>query len=101
MTTDLLDEVAAVAAQQNAMERGPLFLPHGCRLFRVAAGWESNMIRRDRGVATCETLLDLEAALRDADAKVIFLPKEAIVTDADIEKVCQRNGVTKTLFKEV
>lgn len=101
MTTELLDEVASVAAQQKAMERGPVFLPHGCRLFTVDAGWEGNMIRRDKGVTTCETLLELEAAIRDPEAKLVFLPKEAIISDADVEKICQRNGVTKTLFKEV
>ena len=101
MSTEVLDEVAAAVAQQKAMERGPLFLPHGCRLFKVSAGWESNMIRRDKGVVSCATLLELEAALRSPDVKVLFIPMDAIFTDADVEKVCQRNGVTKTLFKEV
>jgi hypothetical protein len=101
MSTELLDQVGAAVAQQKAMERGPLFLPHGCRLFQVASGWESNMIRRDKGVAACETMLELEAAIRSPDVKVVFIPVNAIMTNQDIEKICQRNGVTKTLFKVV
>ena len=101
MSTETLEEVGAAVAQQKAMERGPLFLPHGSRLFQVASGWESNMIRRDKGVASCETMLELEAAIRDQDVKLVFIPLNAIITNADIEKICQRNGVTKTLFKEV
>jgi hypothetical protein len=101
MSTEVLDEVGSVVAQQKAMERGPVFLPHGCRLFRIASGWESNMIRRDKGVAETGTLLDFEAALRSTEVKVIFIPQDAMITDADLEKICQRNGVTKTLFKEV
>jgi hypothetical protein len=101
MSTDTLEEVGSVVAQQKAMERGPVFLPHGCRLFQVASGWESNMIRRDKGVGSAETLLELEDAIRNADVKIVFIPVSARMTVADIEKICQRNGVTKTLFKEV
>jgi hypothetical protein len=101
MSTEALEEIGTTVAQQKAMERGPLFLPHGCRLFTVAPGWESDMIRKDRNVASCETLLDLEAAVRNPDVKVVFIPLDAIMTDSDIEKICQRNGATKTLFKEV
>ena len=101
MSSDILDKIGAAAAQQKAMERGPTFLPHGCRLFRVEAGWEANMIRRDKAVASCDTLLSLEEAVRSVDVKVLFIPMSATFTDADIEKICQRNGVTKTLFKEV
>lgn len=101
MSTDTLEEVGAAVAQQKAMERGPLFLPHGSRLFQVASGWESNMIRRDKGVAEASTMLEFEAALRDPDVKIVFVPLNAIMTNADIEKICQRNGVTRTIFKEV
>lgn len=101
MSTVRMDDVAVAVAQENAMERGPTFLPHGCRLFRTEQGWESNMIKRDKGVSSCETLLELEAALRDPDVKILFIPLNAIIADADIEKVCQRNGVSKTLFKEI
>jgi deoxyribodipyrimidine photolyase-like uncharacterized protein len=101
MSTDTLKEVGAAVAQQKAMERGPKFLPHGCRLFEVASGWESNMIRRDKGVATAATMLELEDAIRAEGVKVVFIPVNAMVTASDIEKICQRNGVTKTLFKEV
>jgi hypothetical protein len=100
MSTDKLDEVGSVVAQQKAMGRGPTFLPHGCRLFRVSPGWESSMIRKDKAVTTVETLLDLEAAIRNPDLKVVFIPLGAIITEPDIEKICGRNGLAKTLFKE-
>lgn len=101
MTQETLKQVGAAAAQQNAMERGTRFLAHGTRLFTVPAGWESQMIRQDKGVPSCETMLELEAAMRDEDVRVIFIPLDALLADTDIEKICERNGVTKTLFKEV
>lgn len=99
--TEILKQVGAAAAQQNAMERGTRFLPHGSRLFTVSSGWESDMIRQDKGVASCDSMLELEGAMRDENVRVIFIPHDAALTDADIEKICQRNGTTKTLFKEV
>ncbi|HCS22580.1 MAG TPA: hypothetical protein PLW48_06515 [Alphaproteobacteria bacterium] len=101
MAQETLKQVGAAAAQQNAMERGARFLAHGTRLFTVSSGWESKMIREDRGVPSCETMLELEAAMRDENVRVIFIPADALMTDADIEKISERNGVTKTLFKEV
>ena len=101
MSTEAMDKVGSAVAQQKAMERGPTFLPHGCRLFRIAAGWESQMVKRDQAVVSCETLLDLEKAVQSPDVKVVFIPMNAIIAEQDIEKICQRNGVTKTLFKEV
>lgn len=83
------------------MERGTRFLAHGSRLFSVSSGWESDMIRQDKGVASCGSMLALEEAMRDEDVRVIFIPHDAMLTDADIEKICERNGATKTLFKEV
>jgi hypothetical protein len=97
----VLKDVAVAAAQQNAMERGCKFLPHGSRLFDVEQGWESTMIRGDKGVLVADTLLTLEAALQNADNKVIFIPLGALMTEKDIEKLCQRNAIAKTLFKEV
>jgi hypothetical protein len=101
MTQETLRQVGAAVAQQNAMERGARILAHGTRLFTVPAGWESRMIREDKGVPSCETMLELEEAMRDEDVRVIFIPQDALLTDGDIEKISARNGVTKTLFKEV
>ena len=101
MSTDRMEEVAVTVAQEKAMERGPTFLPHGSRLFRTESGWESNIIKHDKGVTSCETLLELEAAIKDPSVKVLFIPVNAIIADSDIEKICQRNGVAKTLFKEI
>ena len=97
----VLDGVALAAAQLKAMERGCKFLPHGCRLFEVEQGWESTMINRDKSVAVADTLLTLESALRDPENKIIFIPMGALMTDQDIEKLCQRNAIIKTFFKEV
>jgi hypothetical protein len=96
-----VQNVASIVAQQKAMERGVRFMPHGTRLFTALSGWESMMIARDPHAVSCDTLMSLEAALKDKEAKVIFIPQTARFTDADIEKVCQRNGITKTLFREV
>ena len=101
MSFELMSDVAVAAAQQNAMERRCTFLPHGCRLFEVEQGWESAMIAKDRGVTVADTLLTLEEALRDPAKKVIFLPLGALMTDQDIEKLCHRNAIVKTFFKEV
>ena len=102
MSTDTMDDVASVVAQQNAMGRGPFkMLPHGGRLFCVEKGWESALLGRDRGIARCESLLSFEAALRNPDVRSVFIPLDALMTDKDIEKLCQRNAVGKTLFKEV
>lgn len=96
-----MEDVAVAVAHQNAMERGFKLLPHGSRLFPVAPGWESTVISRDNGVAVADTLLTLEKAVRDPESKVIFIPAGALLSDGDIEKVCQRNAIAKTLFKEV
>ena len=101
MSSDLMNKVAVELAQQNAMERGCRFMPHGSRLFTVEQGWESTVISGDKGVLVADTLLTLESALRDPESKVIFIPIDAAMTESDIEKLCQRNAITKTLFKEV
>ena len=101
MPTELIKDVAVAAAQQNAMERGCKFLPHGSRLFLVEQGWESITIQSDPGVVVADSLLSLEAALNDPGNKIIFIPINAMMTDQDIEKLCQRNATVKTFFKEV
>lgn len=101
LTPELMEQAGIAAAQQNAMERSVKFLPHGCRLFEVEQGWESTMINRDKSVLVADTLLSLESALRDPENKVIFIPLDALMTDKDIEKLCQRNAIVKTFFREV
>lgn len=101
LSSATLDKTAVALAQQNAMARGGMFLSHGCRLFTVETGWESRVIMQDEGVRACETPLAFEEAVRNEDAKVIFLPVHATVTDKTIEEICHRNGMTKTIFKEV
>lgn len=98
---ELLEEMAAVAAQQKAMERPCVFLPHGSRLFKAEQGWESLTISRGDGVTIADTLLTLEEALRNPENKIIFIPLGALMSETDIEKICLRNAVTKTIFKEV
>ena len=97
----VLRDLARVAAEHNAIGRGEQCLPCGSHLFTVLSGWESDMIRSDDKVTTCETLADLENALRSPDCKTIFLPADAAMIDRDIEKLCKRNGVAKTIFREV
>lgn len=94
-----VEQLAATAAQQNAMRRGARTMPHGVRLFRVMQGWESTVIRQSSAVA--DTPRALEAALRDSDVKTVLIPLEAALSDADIERLCARNATIKTLFREV
>jgi hypothetical protein len=101
ISTDTMNEVATTLAQRNAMDRGGLFLAHGCRLFPVLHGWESAMLMRARGVKRCDTLLLLEAAIRDPEVRTIFISSKATMTDSDIERICHRNGVAKNMFREV
>lgn len=98
---EAMEQLTVAVAQQNAMARGCIFLPHGSRLFAVHEGWESQAIAEGENVAVCDTISSLEAAVEDSDVKVIFLPIAFSVTNEDIEKICLRNGATKTLFKEV
>lgn len=98
--SDTLNDVAVAVAQKNAMGRGGRTLQHGTRLFPVASGWESKVIAADQGVAVADTLLVLEAAFKNPDVKVIFVPHDALMTDGDIEKICARNGATRTIFRE-
>lgn len=95
------DELACVIAQQKAMERGGRTLAHGCRLFSTPKGWESAAIQKDPDIVRCETLLQLEEGIRDTEKLVVFIPADAGMTDDEIDRVCHRNGVTKTLFREV
>jgi hypothetical protein len=98
---ELLEKMASVVAQQRAMERSCRNLPHGTRLFEAEEGWESMTISRDDGVVTADSILSLEQALRNPGNKIIFIPLGALLTDQDIEKVCQRNAAVRTIFKEV
>jgi hypothetical protein len=96
-----INDLAVAAAHQNAMERSCVFLPHGSRLFEVEQGWESAAIRADKKTAIADTLLSFEEALRDTERAVIFIPLDALIGSGDIEKLCQRNAITKTILKEV
>lgn len=98
---DALGAVAVTLAQQEGMAGPMRHLAHGTRLFRLPQGWQSRAVAEDKAVAVCETLLQLDAALQDENRRVIFLPLHAMMTEEDIERVCQRHGVAKTLFWEV
>lgn len=96
-----LEAVASIVVQQKAMARSLTSLPHGSRMFQVKSGWEAEALKNDPAIISCDSLLSLDAAVKNEDVKVIFMPRGGLITDADIEKIIQRNGATKTLFKEV
>ena len=98
---ETLEEAATILAQQKAMERSFRMLSHGSRLFTVEEGWESDSLVRDATVRKCDTLLELDDAMKNPQIKKIFMSKSALITEQDVDKVCRRNGATKTLFKEV
>jgi len=95
------NKIAKDIALQKAMEGEFKNLPHGCKLFYVEKGWESKILAEDVKFVKVDTLLSLENAIRDEDNKVIFIPIDALITDDNIEKLCQRNAIIKIFFKEV
>ncbi len=97
---ETLRRVSVVLAQQEGMAGAQTFLPHGSRLFRVPSGWQGKALAGDAGVAVCANVRELDAAVRDENKPVIFLLADAMITAEDIERVCQRHGVVKTLFWE-
>ena len=94
-------EVADLVACREAMAGGALHIGHGSRLFYVPRGWESRRLTGMAGVVQCDTMLSLEAAVRDENTMVIFLPYDAMMSQGDIEKICRRNAAVKTIFWEV
>lgn len=96
----LMAEVADLIASREAMSGGPLHVGHGSRLFYVPVGWESRRLGGMAEVVRCHTMLELEEALRDENIRVIFLPQDAMMSQGDIEKICQRNAAIKTIFWE-
>lgn len=101
MTQDVMKETARAVAIAQAMAGVCVNLPHGTRLFHVEKGWQAQSIADDLAIANCDTLLSFESALQDEEIKVIFIPGDAIIADVDIERICQRNAVVKTIFREV
>ena len=95
-----LEGMAHTAAMVNAMNGQTIFLAHGSRLFFVGSGWESRTIAADRNSFVCHTVTDLQSAMTNPHCAVIFISAEALLTQADIERVCERNGVAKTIFQE-
>ena len=98
--TSIMAEVADLIACREAMSGSVLHLGHGSRLFYVPQGWESRRLESMAQVVRCHTMMDLEAALRDENIKVIFLPHDAMMSQGDVEKICQRNAAVKTIFWE-
>lgn len=97
---ETLQKVASAAAMQDAMAGSCRMLSHGSRLFAVPHGWQSRAVAEGGDVLSCCSMLELEDAMQDENRPVIFIPFDAMMTDADIEKITRRNGVTKTLFRE-
>lgn len=97
---ETLRRVSVLLAQQEAMTGAQHMLSHGSRLYRVPAGWQSTVVAGDPGVAVCASLRELDAAVRDENKPVIFLPVGAMMTVEDIDQVCRRHGAVKTLFWE-
>lgn len=96
----VLKRVALSVAQQDAMQGPVRLLSHGSRLFAVPHGWQSRLIGGEEAIPACRSILELEEAMQDENTPVLFIPFDAMMTDADIEKVSRRNGVVKTLFRE-
>jgi hypothetical protein len=89
-------------ALQKAMSGNFIFLPHGGRMFNLPEQcWESLAIRSLAGVALAESIMTLQMAMRNPEVKKVFIPSGSLLHLEDIERVCQRCGVGKTIFREV
>ena len=97
-----IEDLARVIAQHNAMSRGTRFLPHGTRLFEIECGWEAFSLESGPDIAVrVESRREFETAVKNPDQTVIFIPRSCPLSLEEIEKICQRHGITKTLYLEV
>lgn len=97
-----IEDLARVIAQHNAMSRGTRFLPHGTRLYEIECGWEAFVLETGPDAATrVTTRREFENAVKDPDQTVVFIPRSCPLSLEEIEKICQRHGITKTLYLEV
>ncbi len=97
-----IKDLARVIAQRNAMSRGMRMLPHGSRLYEIECGWESFVLETGPDAAVrVLNRREFEDAIKDPEQAVIFIPLMCPLSLEEIEKICQRHGITKTLYQEV
>jgi len=99
--SEILQNIAVTAAKMSSTRQGHSHLPHGSKLYWVDHGWKSSMIGDDILIQTVTTLREFEEAMQASEVHTIFMPQDALISIQGIEKICQRNGVPKTIFKEV
>lgn len=97
-----IKDLARVIAMHNAMSRGMKFLPHGSMLYEIECGWESFALETGPDAAVrVSSRRDFENAIKDPDMPIIFIPRDCLLSLEEIEKICQRHGITKTVYQEV
>ena len=102
LSQDHLRHMTVDIALQKAMTGPVVFLPHGGKMFDVLQGcWESAAIRSATGVALAESIMTLQMAMRNLEVAIVFIPAQTVLQPDDIERVCKRCGVGKTIFREI
>lgn len=97
-----MGDLASVMAQHNAMARRCVFLPHGSCLYEIETGWEAFSLQFGRHPVVCVTTRgEFERALKDPDGGPIFIPLSSSLPLEEIEKLCQRYAIVKTIYREV
>lgn len=94
---DVLESVALEAAAQKARRSGG----HGSRLARLPAGsWRAQVIRDAAATLVAYTPQSLRDAMTQREGYVVFLPRDAIVTEDVIEKICASSPFDKLVVWE-
>ena len=75
-------------------------LSHGSRLYTLETNWKSSIIIDDFKAREVQTLTEFERAVADPDTDFIYIPSSALITREGIERVCDRNALSKIIFKE-
>ena len=76
------------------------FLPHGSRLYTLDNNWKSSIIVDSFDAYRVDTLTELEGAVADPQIDFILIGKSALISREGIERICQRNALSKVIFKE-
>jgi hypothetical protein len=93
---ETLDALLPLAARLKARKAESAA---GSPVFAVPGGWAAETLRAEPGVATVQTLSELETAVQDENIGAIFVPCGTFGRTA-LELILGRNGLSKTIFWE-
>jgi hypothetical protein len=94
-------EVLETLAVNMAAESSAHGLQHASRLAKLKpASWQAEVLRQAPDIKTALNAAELRAAMEDAAAAVIFLPRQAAVTAEIIERICAESPFSKMIIWE-